>query len=129
MNQTIGQTLTRLRTEQGLSQRELAAQLCAAGVQVSNQAVSKWENDSTQPSARQFLALLRMIILLIPIALVLPRIFQATGMFGLSGTDGLFYAEPIADVLASLTTGTIFFFYSKKLLKPVEPAENGPSFS
>ena len=60
MNQTIGQTLTRLRTEQGLSQRELAAQLCAAGVQVSNQAVSKWENDSTQPSARQFLALLRI---------------------------------------------------------------------
>ena len=54
MNQTIGQTLTRLRTQQGLSQRELAAQLCAAGVQVSNQAVSKWENDSTQPSARQF---------------------------------------------------------------------------
>lgn len=60
MNQTIGQTLTRLRTQQGLSQRELAAQLCAAGVQVSNQAVSKWENDSTQPSARQFLALLRI---------------------------------------------------------------------
>ena len=77
-----------------------------------------------QAKISMFLALLRKIILLIPIALVLPRIFQATGMFGLSGTDGLFYAEPIADVLASLTTGTIFFFYSKKLLNP---AENGSS--
>lgn len=57
---SIGETLTRLRLEQGLSQRELAAQLCAQGVQVSNQAVSKWENDSTQPNARQFLALLRI---------------------------------------------------------------------
>lgn len=57
---SIGETLTHLRLEQGLSQRELAAQLCAQGVQVSNQAVSKWENDSTQPNARQFLALLRI---------------------------------------------------------------------
>lgn len=58
MNQTIGQILTRLRMECGMSQRELAARLHAEGVQVSNQAVSKWENDATQPNARQFLALL-----------------------------------------------------------------------
>ena len=56
----IGETLTRLRIERGLSQKELAELLCRQGVQVSNQAVSKWENDSTQPNARQFLALLRI---------------------------------------------------------------------
>lgn len=67
-----------------------------------------------------FLALLRKIILLIPIALALPRIFTATGIFGLTGTDGLFYAEPIADILASMTTGILFFIYSKKLLHPGE---------
>jgi len=57
---SIGETLTRLRNERGLSQRELAELLCRAGVQVSNQAVSKWENDSTQPNTKQFLALLRI---------------------------------------------------------------------
>ena len=56
----IGETLTSLRNERGLSQRELAELLCREGVQVSNQAVSKWENDSTQPNAQQFLALLRI---------------------------------------------------------------------
>ena len=60
VTQSIGQTLTRLRTERGISQRELAALLEAEGVQVSNQAVSKWENDSTQPNARQLLALMRI---------------------------------------------------------------------
>ena len=39
-----------------------------------------------------FLALLRKVILLIPLAILLPKL----GM----GTDGLFYAEPIADLIA-----------------------------
>lgn len=70
-----------------------------------------------------FLALLRKIILLIPIALVLPPLFISTGMFGLTGTDGLFYAEPIADILASVTTGILFLIYSKKLLRTEEKPE------
>lgn len=70
-----------------------------------------------------FLALLRKIILLIPIALVLPPLFISTGMFGLTGTDGLFYAEPIADILASVTTGILFLIYSRKLLRPEEKPE------
>lgn len=57
----IGQTLLRLRTEQNLSQRELAALLARDGVHVTNQAVSKWENNLTQPNTRQFLALLRAL--------------------------------------------------------------------
>ena len=43
-----------------------------------------------------FLALLRKVILLIPLAILLPKL----GM----GTDGLFYAEPIADLIAIATT-------------------------
>ena len=49
---SLGEQLTRLRSDKGLSQRQLAEKLCAMGVQVSNQAVSKWENGSTQPNAR-----------------------------------------------------------------------------
>lgn len=71
-----------------------------------------------QAKISMFLALLRKIILLIPIALILPVIIEHTGLLGLSGTDGLFLAEPIADILAATTTGTVFFFASKKLLDP-----------
>lgn len=53
----IGHTLTALRKEAGLSQKELAEALAAYGVRVTNQAVSKWEKGLTQPSAGQFLAL------------------------------------------------------------------------
>lgn len=56
----IGETLLQLRTERDLSQRELAELLCEQGIQVTNQAVSKWENGSTLPNAWQFLALLRV---------------------------------------------------------------------
>lgn len=40
-----------------MNQAELAARMTALGWPVSNQAVSKWENGSTLPNARQFLAL------------------------------------------------------------------------
>ena len=53
----IGKVINTLRTAQGLSQGELAARLSAAGAEVSNQAVSKWEKNQTLPNARQFLIL------------------------------------------------------------------------
>ena len=53
----IGNILYRLRTEKKISQRALALLLCEKGVEVTNQAVSKWENGTTQPSAAQFVAL------------------------------------------------------------------------
>lgn len=56
-----------------------------------------------------FLALLRKVILLIPLALILPTI-------GNLGTTGLFLAEAISDVLAATTTVTIFKIRSNKLL-------------
>ena len=55
-----------------------------------------------------FLALLRKVILLVPLAIVLPRI---TG-----SVMGIYAAEPIADFLASATTLTLFLSRRKKLL-------------
>ena len=54
-----------------------------------------------------FLALLRKVILLIPLALILPNF---------AGVMGIYYAEPIADIVAALTTGILFAFSFKKIL-------------
>ena len=59
-----------------------------------------------QAKVSMFLALLRKIILLIPLALILPLIM---------GFNGIFIAEPAADVLASLSTSTVFFLMTRKL--------------
>ena len=61
-----------------------------------------------------FLALLRKVILLVPLALLLPRI---TG-----SVFGIFAAEPIADTLASATTLPLFLRKRKSLL-PVSSGE------
>ena len=53
----IGKTLAKLRKEAGLSQAELAVRLSMLGVDVTNQAVSKWESGSSLPNARQFIIL------------------------------------------------------------------------
>ena len=60
-----------------------------------------------------FLAFLRKIILLVPLALFLPTKF---------GVMGIYYAEPISDVIAVLTTGIIFLFTFKKILKKADMA-------
>lgn len=54
-----------------------------------------------------FLALLRKVILLIPLALVLPQFF---------GVMGIYYSEPAADILAAAATGTLFAVNFKKIL-------------
>lgn len=54
-----------------------------------------------QAKISMFLALLRKVILLIPLAITLPKL-------GGLGVNGLFIAEPIADILAVLTTVTMF---------------------
>lgn len=56
-----------------------------------------------------FLACLRKIILLFPLALILPKV-------GGMGIWGLLLAEPVSDVIAATCTTTMFYFRSKKLL-------------
>jgi len=75
MYKDIGSIISTRRRELGLNQAALAAKLCAMGISVSNQAVSKWEKGSTQPSARQFLALCEAL-----------EIDDIHGMFSGSGT-------------------------------------------
>ena len=55
-----------------------------------------------------FLALLRKVILLVPLALILPRVTDSV--------MGIYVAEPVADILASCTTLTLFLIRRKKLL-------------
>lgn len=53
------------------------------------------------------LAMLRKIILLIPLTLILPKYL---------GINGVFYAEPIADVIAVIVTGLVFILSFNKIL-------------
>ncbi|MBE5962038.1 MAG: MATE family efflux transporter [Lachnospiraceae bacterium] len=61
-----------------------------------------------------FLALLRKVFLLIPMALILPRFF---------GVTGIYYSEPIADITAALVTGTLFLLNFKKILSKGEQTQ------
>lgn len=56
-----------------------------------------------------FLAIFRKIILLVPLALILPHI---AGM----GTLGVFVAEPVSDIASALTAGFLFWKLSPALL-------------
>lgn len=48
-----------------------------------------------------FIALWRKVILLIPLALILPHF---------AGVDGIYWSEPIADTVSALTAGILFIF-------------------
>ncbi len=61
MLEDIGGRLAALRRGAGLSQKELAQRLTALGEPVSDKALSKWEKNATQPSARQFLLVCRAL--------------------------------------------------------------------
>ena len=61
-----------------------------------------------QAKTSLFLALLRKIILLVPLALILP--------LAMNNVMGIFLAEPIADIIASVTTLVLFLAGYKKLL-------------
>ena len=54
-----------------------------------------------------FIALLRKVILLIPLALILPHFF---------GVMGVYYAEPTADICSVVTAVTLFLFNIRKIL-------------
>lgn len=62
-----------------------------------------------------FLALLRKVILLIPVAIILPKFV---------GVVGIYWAEPVADIIASFTTLAIFISSYKKILGEIKTEEN-----
>jgi Na+-driven multidrug efflux pump len=55
-----------------------------------------------------FIAVLRKLILLIPLALILPHYF---------GVMGVYYAEPVSDALSALTATILFLVNIPKILK------------
>ena len=67
-----------------------------------------------QAKVSMFLSLLRQVILLIPCLLILPHI-------GGLGLTGVWLAGPVADGLASLITGIIFFRSVRGLKEAKEP--------
>lgn len=54
-----------------------------------------------------FIAIFRKVILLVPLALVLPLEF---------GVMGIYYAEPVSDVLSAVTATVLFLFNIKKIV-------------
>lgn len=60
-----------------------------------------------QAKVSLFIATLRKIILLIPLAIILPRFF---------GVMGVYYAEPISDIISAVTATALFLLNIKKIL-------------
>lgn len=54
------------------------------------------------------IAMLRKIVLLVPLAIILPKFW---------GVEGIYYAEPIADFSASAIALTLFVIFIRKILK------------
>ena len=61
MYENFGEIITRRRKELDMNQADIARAMSAQGFPVTNQAVSKWENELTTPSAKQFLALCEIL--------------------------------------------------------------------
>ena len=60
-----------------------------------------------QAKVSLFIAVLRKIILLIPLAIILPHFF---------GVMGVYYAEPVSDTLSAVTASVLFLYNIKKIL-------------
>ena len=54
-----------------------------------------------------FIALLRKVILLVPLALIFPNFF---------GVMGVYYAEPVADIISAVTASILFLCNIRKIL-------------
>ena len=63
-----------------------------------------------QAKVSLFIALLRKVILLIPLAVILPKFM---------GVMGIYRAEPIADIISVITTGTLFFITFKRVMREI----------
>ena len=65
-----------------------------------------------------FIALLRKVILLLPLALIIPRVF---GVLGFSQLVGLYVAEPVSDIISASTCTILFFAVEWKKLRDPAP--------
>lgn len=86
------------------SMRIYFAGMCLFGMQISCQQTFL---SLGQAKISLFLALLRKMILLVPLIFILPAFMQ-------DGLTAVLLAEPVADVIACLTTTTLFYRFFKK---------------
>ena len=99
------------------SLRIYAAGMCMMGIQTGCQQTFVALG---QAKISLFLALLRKIILLIPLIYLLPPFFS-------DRVFAIFLAEPVADVLAALTTGCLFVWrFPRILARRRRELEEGP---
>ena len=82
--------------------------MCIFGIQLSAQATFVGLG---QAKVSLCIALLRKVILIIPLALILPKFL---------GVWGIYIAEPISDVISATTAGFLFRRTRRKLLHPEE---------
>ena len=73
-----------------------------------------------QAKASLFLALLRKIVLLIPLIFILPNFFE-------DKVFAIFLAEPISDTLAVICTVSLFTYQFRKILSKMENNRSIPS--
>jgi putative MATE family efflux protein len=66
-----------------------------------------------QAKVSLFIALLRKVVLLVPLALIFPHFM---------GVAGIYRAEPVADLVSVLATSILFYRTTKRLLKPTQTA-------
>lgn len=64
-----------------------------------------------QAKVSLFIAVLRKLILLIPLAILFPHFW---------GVMGIYYAEPVSDIISALTASGLFLFHIRRILKTEE---------
>ena len=94
------------------SMRIYFAGMCIFGMQIACQQTFLALG---QAKISLFLALLRKMILLVPLIFILPAIME-------DGLRAVLLAEPVADVIACLTTTTMFTLFFKKKFSNLEEA-------
>lgn len=67
-----------------------------------------------QAKVSVFIALLRKVLLLIPLALIFPRFM---------GVVGIYRAEPVADIISVMTTAVLFAVTFKKVLRGMDKSD------
>ena len=100
MNETMGQIIRRLRKERNLTQEELAEQL-----NITYQAVSRWENGTGMPDISQ----------IVPLS----NLFGVTTdvLFGIHDTDLVVDKEKIMDEYDQIDNPTVSYEFIMKVLK------------
>ncbi len=91
----------------GLTARVIPVFMCGMLIFGLQQGIQPTFLATGQAKISLFLAMLRKVILLVPLALILPHFL---------GVWGVYIAEPISDIISAVTAGALFLLNIKKIL-------------